>query len=226
MMDSDLKEQLVGQFRDYLDAATTEDEVPRGASGEIDLFTLFTELAALKNEVRLESRQVKQALDHSRELIDGLRENNLQFSNELVRRRQGEDELRQVAERPLLLEILELSDRIEAAIQSLREYRPGLLQRPGGKQGRLVRGVGEGLEITLRRLGGLLARYQVSPLDPVGKRLDPNTMRVCGTEQRDDRDDGMVLAEVRKGFLRAGQVLRLAEVVVNKKASELCTRTS
>ncbi|MEN8167431.1 MAG: nucleotide exchange factor GrpE [Pseudomonadota bacterium] len=221
MMDPDLKEQLVGQFRDYLDAATSEDGESREASGEIDLFTLFTELAALKNEVRLESRQVKQALDHSRELIDGLRKNNLQFSNELARQRQGEDELRLMAERPLLLELLELCDRIEAAMQSLRKYRPGLLQRPNSKKGRLIRGVGEGLEITQRRLDGLLARYQISPVHPVGKRLDPNTMRVCGTEQRDDQADGIVLAEVRRGFLRANQVLRLAEVVVNKKESEL-----
>ena len=220
-MDPDLKEQLVGQFRHYLDASPTEDGELQAESGEIDLFTLFTELAALKNEVRLESRQVKQALDHSRELIERLRENNLQFSNELVRRRQGEDELRQVAERPLLLEMLELRDRIEAAMQSLQAYRPGLLERPDGKKGRLVRGVGEGMEITLRRVDGLLARYQISPLDSVGRRMDPNTMRVCGKEQRDDQDDGIVLAEVRKGFLRAEQVLRLAEVVVNKKESEV-----
>jgi molecular chaperone GrpE len=220
-MDPDLKEQLVGQFRHYLDAAPTKEGELQAESGEIDLFTLFTELAALKNEVRLESRQVKQALDHSRELIDRLGENNLQFSNELVRRRQGEDELRQMAERPLLLEILELRDRIEASMQSLQAYRPGLLERPGGKKGRLIRGVGEGMEITLRRLDGTLARYQISPLDSVGRRMDPNTMRVCGKEHRDDQDDGIVLAEVRKGFLRAEQVLRLAEVVVNKKESEL-----
>ena len=220
MMDTDFKEQLVEQFRQYLDTAATEDGEPQEASGEIDLFTLFTELAALKNEVKLESRQVKQAMDHSRELLDGLRENNLQFSNELLRRRQDKDELRQMAERPLLLEVLELRDRIEAAMQSLLTYRPRLFRRPGGKKRRLIRGVVEGLEITLRRLDGLLARYQTITLDPVGKRMDPNTMRVCGTEQRDDRDDGIVLAEVRKGFLRADQVLRLAEVVVNKKVSE------
>ncbi len=220
MMDTDLKEQLVEQFRHYLDTAATEDGEPQEASGEIDLFTLFTELAALKNEVRLESRQVKQALDHSRELIDGLRENNLQFSSELLRRRQERDELRQLAERPLLLEILELRDRIEATRQSLLTYRPRLLRRPGGRKRRLIRGVVEGLEITLRRLDGLLTRYQITPLEPVGKRMDPNTMRVCGKEERDDRDDAIVLAEARKGFLRADQVLRLAEVVVNKKASE------
>jgi len=221
MMGPDLKEQLMVQFRHYLDAATTEEVALQETSGEIDLFTLFTELAALKNEVRLESRQVKQALDHSGELIDGLRENNRQFGNELARRRQEEGELRQTAERPLLLEILELRDRIEAAMYNLQEYRPGLLERPGSKKNELIRGISEGLEITLRRLDGMLIDYQVSPLDSEGIRMDPNTMRVCGTEQRDDQDDGIVLAEVRRGFLRAGQVLRLAEVVVNKKVSGL-----
>lgn len=221
MIEPDLKEQLVEQFRQYLDTTRIEDGELRGEPGEIDLFTLFTELAALKNEVRLESRQVKQALDHSRELIDGLRENNRQFSHELARNRQGKDELRLKAERPLLLEFLELRDRVEATIQSLRKYRPGLLERVRGKQARLISGAVEGLEITQRRLDGLLARYQISPIQPMGKRMDPNTMRVCGTEQRDDQDDGIVLAEVRKGFLRTNQVLRLAEVVVNKKESEL-----
>ena len=221
MMDPALKEQLLVQFRQYLDTATLEDGEQQQASGAIDLFTLFTELAALKNEVRLESRQVKQALDHSRELIDGLRETNLQFSQELARQRRQEDELRLTAERPLLLELVELRDRIEAAMQSLQHYRPGLLERLSDKRGRLIRGVGAGLEITQRRLDGLLARYQISPIEPIGKRLDPHTMRVSGTEQSDDQDDGMVLAEVRKGYLRANQVLRLAEVVVNKKESEL-----
>ncbi len=220
MMDPTLKEQLVGQFRQYLDTATLEDGALQEASEAIDLFTLFTELAALKNEVRLESRQVKQALDHSQELIDGLRETNLQFNHELARQRQQDGELRLSAERPLLLELVELRDRIEAAMQSLQNYRPGMLERLSDRQGRLIRGVGAGLEITQRRLDGLLARYQVRPIQPMGKRLDPHTMRVCGTEQRDDMDDGRVLAEVRKGFLRANQVLRLAEVVVNKKVSE------
>ncbi|MCZ6830120.1 MAG: nucleotide exchange factor GrpE [Gammaproteobacteria bacterium] len=219
-MDSKLKEQLIGQFRQYLESTPGEKAAQGEQSGEIDLYTLFAELAALKNEVRLESRQVKQALDHSRELIDGLGVTNQQFNDELIRRRQGEDELRQHAERPLLLEILELRDRIDAAIRSLREYRPGLIDRLRGSRARLVRGVGEGMEITLRRLDGLLARYQVSPIDPVGKRVDPNTMRVSSTEQRNDQDNGIVLAEPRKGFLCADKVLRPAEVIVNKKVSE------
>ena len=217
-MDAELKEQLIARFRQYLDNSAAED-APPPASGGMDLFTLFTELAALKNEVKLESRQVRQALDHSRELIDAVRENNQQFSNELARRRQEQDEVRLAAERPLLLEILELRDRIEAARKGLQGYRPGLMA--GRKTQRYLSAVAEGMEISLRRLDGLLAGYQVRALDAVGKRIKPESMQVTAIQHRHDREDGVVLEEVRKGFLRAGQVLRPAEVIVNKRQTPL-----
>jgi len=66
-----------------------------------------------------------------------------------------------------------------------------------------------------------LAGYQVKALDPVGKRINPESMKVTAIKHRDDRQDGIVLAEVRKGFLRAGQVLRPAEVIVNKRETPL-----
>jgi molecular chaperone GrpE len=77
--------------------------------------------------------------------------------------------------------------------------------------------VAEGMEISLRRLDGLLAGYQIRALDPVGKRMDPESMKVTAIKHQDDQEDGIVLQEVRKGFLRAGQVLRPAEVIVNKR---------
>jgi molecular chaperone GrpE len=74
---------------------------------------------------------------------------------------------------------------------------------------------------TARHLDGLLAGYQVRALDAVGKRIKPESMQVTAIQHRDDREDGIVLEEVRKGFLRAGQVLRPAEVIVNKRQTPL-----
>jgi len=217
-MDPELRDRLLQHFRQYLDSSPPGLDEPSQPEREIDLFTLFTELAALKNEVKLESRQVRRALEHSQELIDGLRESNQQVRNELTRRRQAQDEVRQAAERPLLLELLELRDRIEAALNSVRDYRPGPLSPR--RTNRFLAGVGEGMEISLRRLDGLLTRYGVRALDSLGRRLDPDTMQAVTIENREDQEDGVVLAELRKGFLRAGEVLRLAEVVVNKRRSE------
>jgi len=217
-MDAALKEQLVERFRRYLDSSDIDHGDSISGAEAIDLYTLFTELAALKNEVKLESRQVKKALDYSGELIEGLRQNNLQLGAELSRRRQEEDEARQAAERPLLLAILELRDRLQAALGSLKAFRPGAIA--GRKTRRFLISMDEGLEIGLRRLDEMLRSYQVRALDPVGARADPETMTVTAIEHRKDQDNGVVLEEVRQGFLRGAQVLRLAEVIVNKHESK------
>ena len=67
-MDEQTKQRLISELRDHLDAlpetpesVDSEDESP--GSREIDLYSLFTELAGLRNEIRLESRQLKRALD-------------------------------------------------------------------------------------------------------------------------------------------------------------------
>ena len=61
-MDTETKEQLLSRFRAYLDSVP-ETAVSEAETGQTDLYSLFTELAALKNEVRLESRQMKTARD-------------------------------------------------------------------------------------------------------------------------------------------------------------------
>nr|MBP6583493.1 nucleotide exchange factor GrpE [Chromatiaceae bacterium] len=62
------------------DATLPEGEAP-------DLFTLLAELAALRNEVKLESRQVKSALDQFGDLFDTLRDANRRLQEDLDRQR-------------------------------------------------------------------------------------------------------------------------------------------
>jgi molecular chaperone GrpE len=57
-MDESKKAELLTEFETYLQSV---DEIED--TNTTDLFALFTELAALRNEVKLESRQVKKALD-------------------------------------------------------------------------------------------------------------------------------------------------------------------
>ena len=74
-MHSEAKERLIGQFRAYLEAAdglaTVEDQ-----ERSIDLFTLFGELSALKIEVKLESRQVRAAIEEFRKVFDTLHQDH------------------------------------------------------------------------------------------------------------------------------------------------------
>ncbi|MFI1531144.1 MULTISPECIES: nucleotide exchange factor GrpE [Streptomyces griseus group] len=58
------------------------------------------------------------------------------------------------------------------------------------------------------------ARNDVSPMDAVGRAVDPAEMRVVGTAPHPSAPDGMVLQEEVTGFRLGNSTLRSAQVVV------------
>ena len=84
-MDAAVKETLLDRFRCYLDSIEEAPEEPDAAGAEADLFTVFVELAAVRNEVRTESRLVKEALDQFRGVFDTLQSSHATLEQELKR---------------------------------------------------------------------------------------------------------------------------------------------
>jgi len=215
-MDPSVRAQLLERFSAYLDgvddtAAPAEQE-PGVAP---DLYTLLSELAGLKNEVKIESRQVKGALEEFRQVCETLRQDNERLGGELERR--GEEVRRECDrdERDLLGELVEVRDRLHAGAEQARRYRPSWLARRGGA-GEFVAGMAEGLAMSLRRFDDVLARRGVRALDVVGRAFDPQTMQVGELAEDAAHADGEVLGELRRGFRHRDRLLRPAEVVVNK----------
>jgi len=220
-MDEAEKDALAGRFRAYLDlppgpslasAGDAQDE-PAGP----DLFTLLAELAALKNEVKLESRQVKGALDEFRGLFEALSKAHDQIAEEQQRRREQDRAARARERKDLLLELLELRDRLQAGQASAAGHRPrGLF---GRRQARaFATAMADGLAMNLRRLDETLARRGVRPLPALGRPFDPHRMHAAEVAGDPARPAGEVVAELRPGFLLDGELLRPAEVVVNRPA--------
>ena len=223
-MNFETRDQLVEQFRAYLDdnaTAIADDETAASEKFETgansDLFHLFTELAALKNEVRLESRQLKVALEKFGELFDSLREGNQQLTRELDNQRSASSHAIDDAESKLLLEMVDLRDRLQAGLDTAQGYRATGLARLSGTPAGFIESLADGMAISLRRLDELLARYRVQALQAIGQPLDPSTMHANAVESHADKPDGTVLSEVRKGYTRHGEMLRIAEVIVNKR---------
>ncbi|MGW3732966.1 nucleotide exchange factor GrpE [Streptomyces sp. NPDC005148] len=63
-------------------------------------------------------------------------------------------------------------------------------------------------------LRGEFARHDVSPMEAVGKVVDPAEMRVVGTEAHPSAPDGTVLREKVTGFRLGTFTLRSAQVVI------------
>ncbi|HFE39364.1 MAG TPA: nucleotide exchange factor GrpE [Gammaproteobacteria bacterium] len=213
-MDPKTKQAFIERFSAYLDTETPSER--ETISNEVDLYRLFVELAALKAEVKTESRQVKTAIDEFQNLIAMLQRNNDQLATELAGKQLQQEKQLEKTERPLLLAILDIRDRIEIGVKQSAAYQPGWRARRERTALAHIASLQQGMEITLRRLDGLLERYSVKPISTVGKRLDPHCMQVSDTEWQNAQEEGVVLADVRKGYLRHGKVLRIAEVIVNK----------
>jgi molecular chaperone GrpE len=178
-------------------------------------------MAALKNEVRLESRQFKSALEELKSFGEMLRTHNERLARDLDRARGEAAEGQRQAERRLLLGMLDLRDRLQAGADAAAARRPSALARLVPGETRFVRALSEGLTLTLQRLDELLATHRVRPIDALGQPLDPQRMRAVGVEAAPDAPDGVVLREARRGFLHGGELLRATEVIVNKKVTQV-----
>ena len=126
MIDPDAKDRLVEQFRACLDSSEVESP---GDGESIDLLTLLAEMAALKNEVRLQARQFKSALEQMQALSDALRAQNETLTRDLERSRSLAADAKSQAERGLLLGLLELRDRLQAGLDAQATWRPSPLAR-------------------------------------------------------------------------------------------------
>lgn len=220
VMDTETIERLVAEFRACLEDGPETVDVDAATAPPVNLALLFTELAVLRNEVRTQARQFKTALDDMRALNELLGAQNQRLTHDLERARATEGTAQRQTERRLLLDLLDVRDRIEAAVVVFQAWQPSLLSRFAPTETKLAQGLGAGIELTLRRLDDLLVERRVRPIDAIGNRLDPNTMRAVAVENIQSRAAGEVLREVRRGYLRHDELLRLAEVIVNKKESE------
>jgi molecular chaperone GrpE len=216
-VDDSIKQALLSRFQAYLDSAETAAPEPRTETS--DLYSLFVEVAGLRSEVRTESRLVKEALDQFRGVFDTLQASQATVQQELDRARSAARDQADAALRPLLLDVIDLRDRLLAALTFAAAARPGwvdrLLRRPTSGDEAWQ----EGLRMSLRRLDQVLLDRRVVPTRLVGQPFDPRRARVVGTSAESSAADGTVLEEVRTGFVWDDQVLRTADVIVSKSAT-------
>ena len=85
-MDDSIKQALIDRFRGYLDMVEDGEESPDDPGETADLFSVLVEMAALRSEVRTESRLVKEALEQFRGVFDSLQASQATLQRELDRR--------------------------------------------------------------------------------------------------------------------------------------------
>jgi len=212
------KERLLEQFRLYLDGI---DELPEMAtdpgSPEADLFSVFVELAAVRNEVRAESRLVKEALDQFRGVFDTLQSSHATLQQELLRAQGEVRERSQAVLRPCCRTCWNCGTDWRRHCNNLPYRRSEAGSAYGGNRPRAEPETWrEGIGIMARRLDRILSDRRVSRLELVGRLFDPRTARAVGTRQDGRFGPGIMVEEVRAAYMWDNDLLRTAEVIVSK----------
>lgn len=218
LMDEAVKARLLDSFSAYLDGIDTLDgdgaERDANAASAPDLFTLLAELSALGSEVKLQARQFKTALEELRTLSEALSDANARADAEQTRRHELEQAAEQRAQQDLLLELIELRDRLGAGHEQALRFRPGWFG--AGTSKAFVGSMAEGMAINLRRLDETLARRGVRRFAVLGRPFDPHRMHAAELARDPSRPVGEVVKELRRGYLHHDKLLRPADVMVNR----------
>jgi molecular chaperone GrpE len=236
-MDPSIKETLLDRLRAYLDGlgaadapeadvARTADAAPMAldVAGDTaddearDLFSVFVEIAAARNEARTQSRILKDALGQFRAVFETLQSSNAALDRELKEVHARAREQSRTVLRPLLIDVIDVRDRLAAGLAAAPPERAppwwarwrGTASAPDPWR--------QGLEMTLRRLDRVLADRRVTPIVTVGRPFTPAVAQVVATRDDPSVAEGWVIAESRTGFEWDGELLRAAEVIVAKRA--------
>ena len=158
---------------------------------------LRAELESVKNELRKAKESSESSLNKMRYLM-------ADFDNY---RKQMEKQLASKAESikaELLLKFLNIRDDYLRALSVARQ----------SKSEQVV--VIEGLEGILKNIDSLLASEGVREIEAVGTPFDPNVHDAIAYSARDDLAENTVTAEIRKGHMLNGRVLRPSLVEISK----------
>ena len=138
--------------------------------------------------------------DEYRELL--LRQ-SAEFDNFRKRTERERQTLEETAAFNIIHELLPLVDNLERALSA----------EPGAEGADAYR---KGVELIYRELQEILRRRGVKPIEALGAEFDPHYHQAVSYEPADDRNDGEIVEEFRRGYMLGDRLLRPSMVKVAK----------
>lgn len=158
-----------------------------------------------KDPIQTLKKEVEAAEQEAKDTYDKYLRVSAEFDNYKKRSAREMNDIRKYANEALLRDLLTVVDNLERAIDSSTDHTVD--------QSSIV----EGIRMTLGGILDLIERYQVKPIESVGKPFDPQFHQAFQQQVSEDHPHNTVLSELQKGYLLHDRLLRPAMVVVSKK---------
>ena len=212
--DGSWKREILSDFARWL------DELPDGSEGRPepapqrgDMARLFGEFAALRQEVKRQSRVQQKAilnLDAASSAFATVEE-ALQAQRDAVEQSLARHDA-QLDAQAVIEAFLEIGDSLVRS----RDEAARLLEPREQGAGADAEGLVAGLDLIIVKFERILREFGIERIDSVGEAFDARTMTALGTRDMAGVQDGTVVEVVRGGYLRDGKVIRAAAVFVNR----------
>jgi molecular chaperone GrpE len=164
-----------------------------------------TDLERLKK--RLEEQEKLAA-----EYIDLLKRKQADFENFRKRSQREIDEYKKYATTEVVLDVLNLIDDFERAVESTRTSKE-------------FDSLFEGVLLIKKQFRNLLEKkYGVKTIDAVGKEFDPTMHDAVMVEESGAYKKDTVIEDLRKGYVMHGRIIRPSKVKVAKAAEKTAER--
>ncbi|MFL2840628.1 MAG: nucleotide exchange factor GrpE [Pseudohongiellaceae bacterium] len=103
------------------------------------------------------------------------------------------------------IELLSVMDNIERALDVVVDPKE-----------ESVKGLCEGIELTIKEFLAVLNKFSIEQIDPEGEPFDPQSHQAMSMVENPDVESNTVITVVQKGYSLNGRVIRPAMVMVSK----------
>jgi molecular chaperone GrpE len=161
-----------------------------------------------KKKKKEEGDELKAALEEKDKQIEELKGKFLyqqaDFENfKKLKAREKQEALR-FGNEQLIKDLLPVIDNLERAVEHAAKTEE-------------TKAITEGVTLTLNGFLKVLAKFDVTRIEATGNKFDPNFHEAVYQEESGSAEAGTVIAELQKGYVMGGRLLRPSMVSVAKK---------
>ncbi len=164
---------------------------------------IASENSAEDKEITLKESEFKKLTDDAAAFKDKYVRILAEFDNARKRNERERAELIKYAHEEVIIESLGVYEDLERSLEAVKKFSADA-------------NIIKGLELVVGKMRDLLKKYDVKPVDSVGKTFDPSCHEALMQIESAEHEDGVIVEEFQKGYLLGDRVVRTAKVKVAK----------
>ena len=154
-------------------------------------------------DIVLKGSEYKKLVDDAAAFKDKYVRILAEFDNARKRNERERAELIKYAHEEVIIETLDLYEDLERSLEASKKFSADA-------------NIVKGFELVVGKMRELLKKYDVKPVESVGKKFDPACHEAMMQMESDEHEDGTIVEEFQKGYWLGDRVVRTAKVKVAK----------